>query len=431
MTEERVLVAKIRPVLDEEGSKEFVKSIQSMINNGTISVSNLMFGSDSADSTASNNATQSSNAQTEQVANAVSKGMVDANAKINQAAAASSSDSGNGIEDGWNPIQKMWRSKGVMGKANAAMSVLSRDTSSMEDGDAKDQATLLKSTAMVMQTGITTGLNLFKQTLGVIQDLYSRLKQASPLLQAIESMFNLAMTLFFMPLGNKLAEVLLPATLELVEAVVDMWDGLEGKTLTEMFEYAFTFGVNLIAKYFQNIGSLLADQGGLLGSIGKMLLTVSSFMQDHLYDLLKLMFDAVGFVLGHIKELITILAGFFATKIALDIATMYVIATSNSIGGWAGAGIAAAGIATAGIVYGGMSVMGYADGGYIPSTNGGQLAIVGEGGEGEYIIPESKIGAAGGVYNIYINGYTDSELKKIIEDVVSEQISQSKIRGSF
>ena len=279
------------------------------------------------------------------------------------------------------------------------------------------------------------GISLIKNTFGILQDIYNRLKASSPLLQTIESLFNLAMQLFFMPIGNKLAEVILPATLELVDAVVDMWDKFEGKTLPEMIEYAINEGVQIIGDYFTNIGESLQGENDLLNAIGNLLTNIGEFIKNDAVSVLTSLLNVMTFVLEHIKEIVAILISMYTLNAALQILQLYATAVSGSLAGKFGAGLAIAGLASAvagGIGYGAMGVMGFAEGGYVPATPGGVPAIIGEGGEGEYIIPESKMGGVGGnSYYITINGMTDAELKSYINDIVSQQISQSRLRSGF
>lgn len=276
------------------------------------------------------------------------------------------------------------------------------------------------------------GMSLMKNSFGVLEEIYNKLKAASPLLQTIESLFNLAMTLFFMPLGNKLAEVLLPATLELVDAVVDMWDSFEDMTLSEMFTTALEYGIGLLADYFKNIGAILSEQGGLLGSIGNMLISIGDFIEGSAYKVLESLFTVVSFVVEHLKTIISLVTAFYAMQYAANIMSMYVTATSSTLGGWFGAGILAAGVGTAALTYAGLSVMGLAEGGYVPAREGGTLAIIGEGGEGEYVVPESKTGSMGGTYitnNFY--GYTNDDIIQLVRDETNSQISLSRLKGGF
>ena len=76
-----------------------------------------------------------------------------------------------------------------------------------------------------MNGALESGL---RNVIGTVQDIYKRLMSSSPLLQSIEQLFNLAVSLFFMPLGNKLATVMLPAILQLVDGVMETWDKFEG-----------------------------------------------------------------------------------------------------------------------------------------------------------------------------------------------------------
>ena len=254
---------------------------------------------------------------------------------------------------------------------------------------AKDPEVLLR----VTQKGIHASANMLntgiKKGFGIVEDIYSRLKSASPLLQAIESMFNLAMQLFFMPLGNKLAEVLIPAVLELVDDVVAIWDSFEGKSLGEMFTFAIDKGTTLIGGFFNSIGDKLIEQGGMVGNIGRLLESVGNFIENNGAQVLNSILSIVTTLLGNIKHFISLWLALKATEIAMD--------ATGPLGGLVGmkALIGAGALLT---IFGttfaaseaGLSAMGLAEGGYVPAKPGGQLAVIAEGGEGEYVVPESK-----------------------------------------
>jgi len=262
---------------------------------------------------------------------------------------------------------------------------------------------------------------------GIVEDIYGRLKSASPLLQTIEQLFNLAMTLFFMPLGNKLAEVLIPATVDLLDKVVDMWDAFEGKTLGEMFAYAIDYGVKLFGEYFTNIGELLEDQGGLVGGIGTMLQTIGAFIEGPAIGVLNTILTATTVILSHLKEFISLWIAMKAAEMAINAMGIF-----KDLGAGTMVAVAAiAALAAGATSYGTLTGLGMADGGYVPAKAGGSLRVLGEGGKGEYVIPEDRMGSVGGSTTINVYGYTDSELKTIIRDTVNEQVSQSRIRGSF
>jgi hypothetical protein len=284
------------------------------------------------------------------------------------------------------------------------------------------------------------GVGFLKKTFSLVESLYAQLKKSSPLLQAIEQLFNLAWTLFFMPIGNKLGEMLIPAVIQLMDDVMDIWDAFDGMSLGEMLEYAVTKGVEILSRFIITIGEQLSEQSGLVGSIGNMLLTVGNFLQKHGEAMLNTLSGVAGFILDHLKEIIALIVAFKAMSAALQIQLIYATyraaissldwgKTASALGGMALATVAIGAI-TGGAAYAGMNA--FAEGGYVPATPGGQLAIIGEGGEGEYVIPESKMGQMGG--NHYtINNYMMStdELDRHIREVVRGEVSASRLRSGF
>ncbi len=282
----------------------------------------------------------------------------------------------------------------------------------------------VKQAEKAISTSITKGFD-------IVKDIYARMKAASPLLQTIESLFNLAMTLFFMPLGNKLAEVLIPVTVDLLDNVVKLWDAFEGKTLGDMFSTAVNEGVKLFGEYFNNIGGLLKEQGGYAAEIGRLLEWIGGFIENNGATLLRGVLTATTFILAHVKEFISLWVAMKVAELAME-ATGFLGQLGAKIPIATAAAVVLGSALTAGVgTQQVLTGMGLAEGGYVPAKAGGSLKVLGEGGKGEYVVPEDKIGSFGGnvTYNIY--GYTDSELKTIIKDTVNEQVSQARIRGSF
>ena len=297
---------------------------------------------------------------------------------------------------------------------------------------------------------------------GVVEDIYKQMRKSSPLLEMIENLFNLAMQLFFMPLGNKLAEVMLPAIINMLDAVMDIWDKFEGKTLGEMFTIAIVEGVQLIAGYFTNLGNLLEEQGGIMGTIGSLLSSLGSFLSNNGVEILELVEKVFSFLMDHLGTFIGLAIEFFVASIAAQAGILaYLMASldwGDSLGKvMAGAAVTAAvgaGAIGMGTVIGD-AILGFAEGGYIPATPGGEIIRIAEGGEGEYIVPESKVGnfvtemipytstnqrydmsntktsSSNVVNNFYFEGLTNDELKTIIRDEVNDMVSQSKYRGGY
>ena len=314
-------------------------------------------------------------------------------------------------------------------------------TKTADDTKDKDDKSWQEKWSPVIMKGVQMGAQGLKtvatKSLGFVEMIYGYMKRSSPLMQSIESLFNLAVQMFFLPLGTKLAETILPATLDLVDAVLDIWDKFEGKSLGEMMEYAIKEGTKMFGEYISNIGETLKDEKGIVGSIGNFLVTLGEFIENKGESIIQAIFNTASLILDNFKEFVSIYIGLMTAQIGATIGGSSILGNLVApIGALGGAGIGFAVGTSAG--WSALTVMGYADGGYVPSREGGTLAVVGEGGEGEHIIPDSKADAfaasrmkGSSTYNITINGYTDSELKRYVQDVVSEQVSFSRLKGSF
>lgn len=306
-------------------------------------------------------------------------------------------------------------------------------------------------------------VGIVKSTFSIIQDVYQRLLSASPLLQSIESLFNLAVQLFFMPLGTKLATEMLPAVLELVDNVMQIWDGFEGKSLSDIMADTLEMGADIFGEYFSSLGSKLSEQGGLLGTIGNLLNMMGNFIESSGEKTLNLVMNILSFITDHIPQIIGAIVAFKAVQIAIGIAQIAAISAAAVpiIGAIGGLG-ALIGTATA------ASYM--AEGGYVPATEGGVPVIIAEGGEGEYVVPESKkekfaqdimsktsmdsyqphvenassavsqaksepiepqISNAPMYLTVNVTGYTDHDLSDKIARVVNENVILSRLRSGF
>ncbi len=312
-------------------------------------------------------------------------------------------------------------------------------------------------------------MKIMKSGIGIIEDIHARIKQASPFLEAVESMFNLAMQLFFMPLGNKLAEVMLPAILQLVDDVVAMWDKLEGLDLGQMLTAMIDYGTEIFGKYFQDLGERLSEQGGLLGSLGKILTGLGGFIEDHLSDLIEMGLNVLQFIMEHFGTLLNAFIEFKMLSISLQVAQIAATVAAGTKLGSLSAGVAilagAATMAAGNAVYYGSGVKEMTDnmnmaasGAYVGATEGGRKVRVGEGGEGEFILPESRlksmmdsvsdrmVDVASGSRTVsqeapvssttinnhfYFTGYNTDEMISEIKTTVNEQIVEARIKGGY
>lgn len=308
-------------------------------------------------------------------------------------------------------------------------------------------------------------MKIMKTGIGIIEDIHARLKASSPLLQSVESLFNLAVQLFFMPLGNKLATVMIPAIIDLVDDVTAMWERFEGMDLGEMLNEMITYGAEVFGKFFTHLGEELAEQTGLAGSIGQILIGLGDFVENNLADLLKIVVDALKFIMDNLGTFINLFIEFKIASLALQAGTM--AATMAGPGWGAITGLAAFSavegvgntmVAQAGVFDATSKMNRAASGAYVGATEGGRMVTVAEGGEGEFILPESRLQSmmdtvsdrmvdtaqaqpkiqteeterSQTINNYFtINGYTDRELQDIIRQTVNEQVSQSRLRSGF
>ena len=311
-------------------------------------------------------------------------------------------------------------------------------------------------------------MKIMKTSLGIMEDIHNRIKQASPLLQSVESLFNLAVQLFFMPLGNKLATVMLPAIMDLVEDVMKMWDKIEGMDLGEMLTAMIDYGVKAFGNYFINLGEQLQKEEGLISTLGDIMVALGDFVKNHLADLLNIGVNVLKWILENLGTLIDAFIEFKILSISLQMAQVgaAIGGAFGPIGSAIGAGIGLG----AGEVGGhyiknesGVQDMVNAmprswTGSYVGATEGGRRVIVGDGGEGEFILPEGRLqsmmdsigdrmvdvaqaqpaqtqaqGQQPVVNNYYysFNGYTDNDILDIIRREVSDQVMYSRLRSGF
>lgn len=306
--------------------------------------------------------------------------------------------------------------------------------------DNKMLSNALGSISKGTQAIATGGMNILKTGLGILTDVFERIKAASPLLQAVETLFNLAVQLFFMPLGTKLATVLLPAVINLVDGVMQIWDGFEGKSLSELLADMITLGAQIFGQFFLDIGSSLESEEGIMGAIGKSLTMLGNFIQKDGVWLLNTIIDTLTLIIKNIPTIIGIIAAFAVATKALQIAQIITIASLLPHSAAIGAAALGTALAAGGAAYAYTSARySAAEGGYFPSTPGGVPVLIAEGGEGETVVPDSKkldfansvLGGGGNNYYYTFNGYTDNDILEIIRREISNQVSYSRLKGGF
>lgn len=288
----------------------------------------------------------------------------------------------------------------------------------------------IRTVGKLVKIGLDATQKTFNGIFGIIKDIHNRVKQASAFLEAVENLFNLAMTLLLMPLGNALAEVILPSAVNLVEKVVKLWDQFEKYTgkkgLKDIISLVMTQGVQLIGTFFKEVGRDFRESGDtLLKGIANLFNWIGNLMETgKLTTLFNLMFTVFEKLTGAMHVWIPLIIGLMTQQL---LATM--LSGLNILGIPIGSLIAIG--AGVGVGLSAEAYLNSADGGEIPQTAGGQLVRVAE-HESEVIIPKSQLQNMGGnTYNFTVNGYTTEEVKQLIRDFISSEISNSQYRSGL
>lgn len=274
-----------------------------------------------------------------------------------------------------------------------------------------------------------TAISGLKRGFGILQNLYNRVKQSSQFLAAVENMFNLAMTLLLLPFGNALATTILPAMIDLVDGVLGLWDEMDevfdgtSGTLSKILDIILDKGLDKFGEFFNSLGDKLDDNSGILGAIGTAMHTIGKFIENGLEPTLTLIFNIMSKVLEHFKEFVVLYVSYQSAMLGAQMFSS-IPGVGSIIGGILGGGIGA------GVTGSLISKYASAEGDYVPATAGGSLRVIGEAGEGEYIIPESKLRSqsSGTIINNFY-GYTETELKQIVRDTLREEVQNSAYTG--
>lgn len=116
----------------------------------------------------------------------------------------------------------------------------------------------------------------------ILGAIWKMLKKSSPILQAVGDLFNLAMTLFFLPFGNAIGKILLP----LLETLV---------------EFAIVFN-DVVSSYLEPIADAISNQ---LYKIFSVSLTVLKAIAPYIADIAGFFGDIVAFIVTAQMTLLT------------------------------------------------------------------------------------------------------------------------------
>jgi len=282
---------------------------------------------------------------------------------------------------------------------------------------------------------------MLSSPLKLIAEFVKKIVKSSAALGGVLELLDLVFTIFFLPIGNLLANALLPTIIKMLDVVVGSIDLL--KDLNDISEYfnrvfhpimkgvmegimplLFNILLQMLPHIFKTIRDVLTDptvQKGLEDLFVAAMRLAIPLILEGILTILKMFFDMKkGQVAGGA------LAGAAGGMVAGAIIGSVVPGVGTVVGAVVGGLI--------GAVAGGFGGLMMADGGYVPSTPGGSLRILGEGGQGEWVVPESDMdrllhpSSGGLVINFNAPVYGVDDLERKIESAIDRKNNASRFR---
>lgn len=315
---------------------------------------------------------------------------------------------------------------------------------------------------------VSAGFGISTSLLKSINKLTLKILNTSPIFETIKNILNLAFTMAFLPAMTLLGDKLMPVILNLLNEAVQFGDTLANLFTEERINKivgAFDKSFKGIIDYFNNHAEELADMvTGMIDLLPDMidmqrgLIEIFVSNKDRILDLLK---DTISVFTSMISgDLLTkalkfaqsattfidangdtiLSAVLTISKFIVDIANFLTgsggkkyqeeqrqaqteAAQNNDYLGYLAA--TGKGLVNA-LTFGRVKL---AEGGYVPATPGGVPAIIGEGGEGEYVIPESKLANMGGVTVVFSgNVYGMNDFKQQVRSIMNEYTTKANFR---
>lgn len=325
---------------------------------------------------------------------------------------------------------------------------------------------------------------------GTIKGIWKTLVKSSPVLGGVMDILNEIFSLILMPIGNAIGEGMLIFLPDIIDTMIEWLQFFENDTYgikTFFTAMGAILGLLLLAglkifTFILKFWPVFLLLGVLLTAIGVTLgIMLVAFLAHFIYSKIKdmMLFGVtVANMVANVMQLIPLLLIVAAILIIIGLIYMFWDPIKEFLQGvwekikliwdvmsalrtifwevvergfrWLindlpgiimnairgiGGGIVDAGKNVVNTLFGWTGLK-LATGGYVPSVSGGHLAILGEGGEGEWVIPESKMGqfvneatgAGGGLQvNVYGNVYADDLIQRI-ERVVDKKNQQSRYR---
>lgn len=300
-------------------------------------------------------------------------------------------------------------------------------------------------------SAISGGWNTAIGFLKSINKAVIKIMNTSPVFEAIRNILNLAYQMAFLPAMTLLQTNLLPLFTNLLNWAVGFGQDFAVtfqkyiEPITDSFRSALSGVMEFFNSRKNDIAELLAgaiqtlpamlqiqkamielvvnNKDAILETVNLTLQAMKSLVSQGVIDaLLDFARSSADFIKEYGEDLIRTMV-----KIAKFLQTLtggiFDLSNSNKTK------VSGTGIGNA-LVGGFRTIFHLAEGGYVPSTPGGVPAIIGEGGEGEYVIPESKMGRIGGGITINFTGnvYGMNDFKYQVRSIMNEYSTKSNYR---
>lgn len=329
----------------------------------------------------------------------------------------------------WQNLNKVFSSIPILGNITGAGSKMSASGSAMKSvgkslSSLGGKFTKIGKVATLLGGPIGAAIGIGVATLGMI---YQQMKKASPVLQAVSNLFELAWNLLWMPLGNMLGTVLLPLAETMINFAIAFNQLFSDFSMQSLLDVTMRLGEVLMAT-FQTLFNMLFD----------ILITlpfkIAMLIPNLIYDAIESVLRACGLddVADGVKDFKNKVNSFWTS------ALNWIKAIPSIIGGLPN--VLLAGLKS--LLSGGDFVQGVKDrwndtignwtgirlatGGVVTNPT---IAMVGEAGP-EAVIPLDRASGIGTTYVININGdvYGVSDLESRIERAIQRTANKAYYR---
>lgn len=302
---------------------------------------------------------------------------------------------------------------------------------------------------------ISAGWNIANGLLKSINKATLKIMDTSPIFKTIKDILNLSFTMAFLPAMTLLQGKMLPIFVDLLKSAVKFGQEFAQEflpyvpDLVKSFKDVVKHVVDFFEKNKENLAQMVAGMVALLPKMMQLQLGLIKLFVDNKEKLLEVANKTIetmkvfidGGLLKNVLDLANVTTAFIMkygvpmANATISLAKFFVKSAEAIAGGLDNVSTGAYQGGITGAVSKGVSFLlgaagiHLASGGYVPATPGGVPAIIGEGGEGEYVIPESKLNSIGGLTIVFSgNVYGMNDFKQQVRSIMNEYTTKANFR---